>query len=124
MMESGCFSAEEIARKNGFGNRERMRRSFVRAFAQPPQTIQRTVNRFDPITGPVDLQPKCEASWSRVAISDFKFEANSFWEPECLLVRRQFAANLGSRSAIGDSGARNHAPTANPLASKCEEEVL
>jgi transcriptional regulator GlxA family with amidase domain len=46
MMEAGRFSAEEIARKNGFGNRERMRRSFVRAFGQPPQTIQRTVNVF------------------------------------------------------------------------------
>jgi transcriptional regulator GlxA family with amidase domain len=44
MMEAGRFSAEEIARKNGFGNRERMRRSFVRAFGQSPQAIQRAVN--------------------------------------------------------------------------------
>ena len=44
MMETGRFSAEEIARKNGFGNRERMRRSFIRAFGQSPQTIQRTVS--------------------------------------------------------------------------------
>jgi transcriptional regulator GlxA family with amidase domain len=44
MMEAGRFSAEEIARKHGFGNRERMRRSFVRAFGQPPQTIQRAVS--------------------------------------------------------------------------------
>jgi len=44
MMETGRFSADEIARKNGFGNRERMRRSFVRAFGQSPQTIQRTVS--------------------------------------------------------------------------------
>jgi transcriptional regulator GlxA family with amidase domain len=44
MMEAGRFSAEEIARKNGFGNRERMRRSFVRLFGQPPQAIQRTVS--------------------------------------------------------------------------------
>jgi transcriptional regulator GlxA family with amidase domain len=43
MMEAGRFSAEEIARKDGFGNRERMRRSFLRAFGQPPQTIQRTM---------------------------------------------------------------------------------
>ncbi len=43
MMEGGRFSAEEIARKNGFGNRERMRRSFLRAFGHPPQAIQRTV---------------------------------------------------------------------------------
>jgi len=44
MMEAGRFSAEEIARKNGFGNRERMRRSFVRVFGQSPQAIQRTVS--------------------------------------------------------------------------------
>jgi transcriptional regulator GlxA family with amidase domain len=42
MMEAGRFSAAEVARKNGFGNRERMRRSFVRAFGQSPQAIQRT----------------------------------------------------------------------------------
>jgi transcriptional regulator GlxA family with amidase domain len=47
MMEAGRFSAEEIARKNGFGNRERKRRSFVRAFGQPPQTIQRTLNALN-----------------------------------------------------------------------------
>jgi transcriptional regulator GlxA family with amidase domain len=44
IMEAGRFSAEEIARKNGFGNRERMRRSFIQAFGQSPQTIQRTVS--------------------------------------------------------------------------------
>ena len=43
MMEGGRFSAEEIARKNGFGNRERMRRSFLRAFGHSPQAIQRTL---------------------------------------------------------------------------------
>ncbi|WNG52005.1 GlxA family transcriptional regulator [Archangium minus] len=41
MMESGRFSVEEVARENGFGNRERMRRSFVRAFGQPPAALQR-----------------------------------------------------------------------------------
>ncbi|QRK13623.1 GlxA family transcriptional regulator [Archangium violaceum] len=41
MMESGRFSVEEVARENGFGNRERMRRSFVRAFGQPPRALQR-----------------------------------------------------------------------------------
>ena len=44
MMEAGRFSVEEIARKNGFGNRERMRRSFARAFGQNPRTTQRIVN--------------------------------------------------------------------------------
>jgi transcriptional regulator GlxA family with amidase domain len=48
MMEAGRFSAEEIARKNGFGNRERMRRSFVRAFGRSPQAIQRTVSALIP----------------------------------------------------------------------------
>src|SRR5439155_6508539 len=35
------------------------------------------------------------------------------------LAFKQFAVNLSSRCAIGDSGAQNHAPTANPLASNC-----
>jgi transcriptional regulator GlxA family with amidase domain len=48
MMEAGRFSANEIARKNGFGNRERMRRSFIRAFGQPPHAIQRSVNALIP----------------------------------------------------------------------------
>jgi transcriptional regulator GlxA family with amidase domain len=43
MMESGRFSVEEIARKNGFGNRDRMRRSFIRAFGRSPQAIQRAI---------------------------------------------------------------------------------
>ena len=43
MMETGRFSAEEIARKNGFGNRERMRRSFLRVFGHSPQAIQRNI---------------------------------------------------------------------------------
>lgn len=43
MMEAGRFSADEIARKNGFGNRERMRHAFVRSVGQPPQEMQRTV---------------------------------------------------------------------------------
>jgi transcriptional regulator GlxA family with amidase domain len=44
MMEEGRFSAEQIAHKNGFGNRDRMRRSFIRAFGQPPQAIQRNIS--------------------------------------------------------------------------------
>ena len=43
MMEAGRFSAERIARKNGFENRKRMRRSFIRAFRQTPPAIQRTL---------------------------------------------------------------------------------
>lgn len=44
MMEAGRFSVEEIARKNGFGNRERMRRSFLRAFGQSPRAIQHNLS--------------------------------------------------------------------------------
>ena len=43
MMENGRFSADEIARKNGFGNRDRMRHSFIRAFGRSPQAIQRSI---------------------------------------------------------------------------------
>jgi transcriptional regulator GlxA family with amidase domain len=41
MMETGRHPIEVIARETGFGDRERMRQAFLRAFGQPPQAIQR-----------------------------------------------------------------------------------
>ncbi|MDB5569503.1 MAG: AraC family transcriptional regulator [Hyphomicrobiales bacterium] len=41
MMEDGRLSVEEIAREAGFADRNRMRRSFLRAFGHPPMAIRR-----------------------------------------------------------------------------------
>lgn len=41
MMEQGRHSMDVIADETGFGDRERMRRSFLRTLGQPPQTIRR-----------------------------------------------------------------------------------
>jgi transcriptional regulator GlxA family with amidase domain len=41
MIETSRHPIEVIARECGFGDRERMRQSFLRAFGQPPQAIQR-----------------------------------------------------------------------------------
>jgi len=41
MMESGRHSMDTVARDTGFGDSERMRRAFLRAFGQPPQVIRR-----------------------------------------------------------------------------------
>ncbi|MBJ9675798.1 GlxA family transcriptional regulator [Burkholderia gladioli] len=41
MMETTRHPIEVIARETGFGDRERMRQAFLRAFGQAPQTIQR-----------------------------------------------------------------------------------
>ena len=41
MMEQGRHSMDEIADHTGFGDRERMRRAFLRTLGQPPQTIRR-----------------------------------------------------------------------------------
>jgi transcriptional regulator GlxA family with amidase domain len=41
LMESGSHSLDEIAAETGFGERERMRRAFLRAFGQSPQAIRR-----------------------------------------------------------------------------------
>jgi transcriptional regulator GlxA family with amidase domain len=41
MMEAGRHSIDVVATDTGFGDRERMRRAFLRAFGQPPQVIQR-----------------------------------------------------------------------------------
>lgn len=43
MMESGRYSIDVVATDTGFGDRERMRRAFMRAFGQPPQVIQRAL---------------------------------------------------------------------------------
>lgn len=41
LMESGRHLIDSVAVDTGFGDRERMRRAFIRAFGQPPQAIQR-----------------------------------------------------------------------------------
>lgn len=41
MMEGGRHSVDVIARETGFGDRERMRRAFLRAFGQSPQAMMR-----------------------------------------------------------------------------------
>ena len=40
MLEQGRLPVEEIARGSGFGDRERMRRSFLRTYGQTPQAIR------------------------------------------------------------------------------------
>ncbi|HVS54273.1 MAG TPA: GlxA family transcriptional regulator [Opitutaceae bacterium] len=41
MLESGRHSLDEISDETGFGDRERMRRAFLRAFGQSPQALRR-----------------------------------------------------------------------------------
>jgi len=48
MLESGRHPIEIVARDTGFGDRDRMRRAFIRAFGQPPQVIRRTGNHAKP----------------------------------------------------------------------------
>jgi transcriptional regulator GlxA family with amidase domain len=43
MLEQSRHSLDVIAMENGFTDRERMRRAFLRAVGQPPQTIRRVV---------------------------------------------------------------------------------
>ncbi len=48
MMETSHHPIEVIARETGFGDRERMRQAFLRAFGQPLQAIQRTAGAIRP----------------------------------------------------------------------------
>lgn len=41
MMETGRHSIDVVATETGFGDRERMRRAFIRAYDQPPQAFQK-----------------------------------------------------------------------------------
>ena len=49
MMEEGRHPMDQVARATGFGDADRMRRAFLRAFGQPPQVMQRAAR----ITGAV-----------------------------------------------------------------------
>jgi transcriptional regulator GlxA family with amidase domain len=40
MLEQGRLPIEEIARETGFGDRERMRRSFLRTFGETPRDLR------------------------------------------------------------------------------------
>jgi transcriptional regulator GlxA family with amidase domain len=42
MVEGGEHSIDEVASYTGFGDRDRMRRAFLRAFGQPPQFLKRS----------------------------------------------------------------------------------
>jgi len=53
MLESGRHPIDVIARDTGFGDRERMRRAFLRAFGQPPQMIRRASRVEGPPTANV-----------------------------------------------------------------------
>ena len=45
LIESGVSSMQDVARVAGFGDIERMRRSFIRLFGAPPSTLRRTHRR-------------------------------------------------------------------------------
>ncbi|WP_309092299.1 GlxA family transcriptional regulator [Phenylobacterium sp.] len=40
-VESGSTPIDQVARRSGFGDPERMRRAFLRSFGQPPQALRR-----------------------------------------------------------------------------------
>jgi transcriptional regulator GlxA family with amidase domain len=40
MIQQGRLNLETVAKETGFGDRERMRRAFVRAYGQPPQAMR------------------------------------------------------------------------------------
>ena len=46
-IEGGSEPIEQVAAHTGFGDPERMRRAFIRAFGQPPQALRRTARIGD-----------------------------------------------------------------------------
>jgi transcriptional regulator GlxA family with amidase domain len=45
MMEEGRHTVNVVAQETGFGDRERMRRAFLRTFGVPPQALRRSARR-------------------------------------------------------------------------------
>lgn len=50
MMEEGHHPMEVVARETGFTDRSRMRRAFLRAYGQPPQSLRRSLRHIDGAT--------------------------------------------------------------------------
>ena len=49
MMEQGRHPIDTVANETGFADRERMRRAFLRAYGQPPQTMRRNARVEMPV---------------------------------------------------------------------------
>jgi len=59
MMEQGRHSIDVVANETGFADRERMRRAFLQAFRQPPQTMRRNARIEKPaVSGERPLIPE------------------------------------------------------------------
>jgi transcriptional regulator GlxA family with amidase domain len=53
LLDSQPLQVEDVALETGFGDQERMRRAFVRAFGQPPQALRRAARALQPPSQPV-----------------------------------------------------------------------
>jgi transcriptional regulator GlxA family with amidase domain len=53
MMEQGRHPMDIVANETGFADRERMRRAFLRAYGQPPQTMRRNARDGGQAAGPL-----------------------------------------------------------------------
>jgi transcriptional regulator GlxA family with amidase domain len=53
LLDSQPLQVEDVALETGFGDQERMRRAFVRAFGQPPQALRRAARASQPPSQPV-----------------------------------------------------------------------
>ena len=54
MIEDSRHPIDVVARETGFADPERMRRAFIRAFGQPPQTFRRVAHKSSPAAGPAN----------------------------------------------------------------------
>jgi transcriptional regulator GlxA family with amidase domain len=52
LLDSQPLQVEDVALETGFGDQERMRRAFLRAFGQPPQALRRAARASQPIVAP------------------------------------------------------------------------
>jgi len=62
MIESQHLPIETVARDAGFGDPDRMRRAFLRAYGQPPQVIRRA-NRIEARHAWSESSPRRDCSW-------------------------------------------------------------
>ena len=47
MIEDARHPMDVVARETGFADRDRMRRAFLRAYGQPPQSLRRSLRHIE-----------------------------------------------------------------------------
>ncbi|MEJ0059576.1 MAG: SDR family NAD(P)-dependent oxidoreductase [Terricaulis sp.] len=78
MLESGAASIQDVARKTGFGDSERMRRAFIRFYGAPPALLRGPCGALD-LSGDAALHGRLKKRRSEASLAKRKEEQKTIF---------------------------------------------